>query len=433
MKINKQWNVLVFPGGTENGLEINKSLRNTKEVNLFSASSRVINHSDYMFNNHFILPDISEEKCLTELNKIIRIYKIDFIFPANSLIIDFLTENRSDIDCKIALPENSIVNLLRSKKKTYDFFKDNFKVTKTYELDKVENFPVFIKPDKMYGSIGAKIINSKEELILSLKNQKDILICEYLPGEEYTVECFSTKNQGVIYCNARTRERIRMGTSMHCESADKKIQIIVEEIADKIFLELGIDGLWFFQVKTDYKGNLTLIEIETRVAGTMAFSRVFGVNLPLLLLYYLSGYEIGLNKQNYELILDRSLTNRYKTNIYYDTVYIDLDDTIIVKKRINLDIIKFLYQCVNFKKRIILISKSNKEDNTLFLRKNKLSELFDEVHWLKEEEKKYDYITDLNSIFIDDSFTQRLEVSINKGIYTFDPSMIEVLVDDRIC
>ena len=47
-------------------------------------------------------------------------------------------------------------------------------------------------------------------------------------------------------------------------------------------------------------------------------------------------------------------------------------------------------------------------------------------------ESKADYIVDPMSIFIDDSFTQRHEVYEKRGIYTFDTSMIELLINDKI-
>ena len=124
MKNKKIWNVLVFPGGTENGIEINKSLRYAKEVKLHSASNDVKNHAEYMYKNHHVIPDIRSKNCIKELNKIIHKNEIDFIFPANSLVIDFLIENRNQITCKVILPNSNAVKITRSKNQTYELFKD---------------------------------------------------------------------------------------------------------------------------------------------------------------------------------------------------------------------------------------------------------------------------------------------------------------------
>lgn len=433
MKNKRIWNVLVFPGGTENGLEINKSLRYAKEVKLYSASNGVKNHAEYVYENHFVIPDIGDKKCLKVLNKTIIKQEIDFIFPANSLVIDFLVKNRNKIPCKVVLPSDNVVKTTRSKNQTYELFKDLLKVPTLYKIDEISknDFPIFIKPDHMYGSQGVKkieTINEFRNIDIDLSNY---VISEFLPGNEYTVECFSTKMDGILYCSPRTRERIRMGTTMHSEKAPKDVQKKVNEYAKIIFDVLNIDGLWFFQVKYNKNKELVLLEIETRVAGTMAFSRALGVNLPLASLYVLENKPVDLKQQEYELIIDRSLANRYKTNIKFNKVYIDLDDTIILRNKINTDVVKFIYQCLNNNIKLILISKSLEKDKVGFLKKYKLYDLFDEIIWLDEGDSKADYILDNQSIFIDDSFTQRQEVESKCNIFTFEPNMIEVLLEEK--
>ena len=80
---------------------------------------------------------------------------------------------------------------------------------------------------------------------------------------------------------------------------------------------------------------------------------------------------------------------------------------------------------------VILITKSLVENLDEFLKKYCLFGLFDEVIWLKEIENKEDHMR-LNSIFIDDSFSQRMAVSKKLNIPTFDPSMLETLIDKKI-
>ena len=434
VKKKKVWNVLVFPGGTENGLEINKSLRYSKEVKLFSASNNSQNHAEYIFERHFIIPDIKNKKCLTKLNNLIIRKKIDFLFPSNSLVIDFLIANRKKIKCKVIQPEDNIVKTTRSKKEIYKIFKDKLSIPATYDRKKLKrkNFPVFIKPNSSYGSKGARKISSLNELESLDINFSEYLICEFLPGKEFTIECFSTKTEGVLYCMARSRERVRMGTSMYSKKASEKIQKESKKIAEIIFKNLNISGLWFFQLKINSDNKLSLLEIETRVAGTMALSRSLGINLPLANLYLEIDKPFSFKQQGYEIEIDRSLSNRYKTNIKYNTVYLDLDETIIVKGKINTEIMKFIYQCINEKKKLVLISKSLEKDKIKFLKKFKLENLFNQIIWLKENESKSKYIKDKKSIFIDDSFLERREVEEKCKIHSFDPNMIEVLINDRI-
>ena len=435
MKKNKvKWNVLVFPGGMEIGLEIHKSLSALKEVKLFSAANNVINHAPYVYKNHYIVSDIfNPEKCINDLNKIIEENKINYIFPGNVLVMDFLADHCDQINCRMVMSEVNIIKIIRSKKRTYEYFKNIFPTPEVYTLEQNEkiNFPVFIKPDNLYGGAGGKIINNTHELSLSIED--NYVITEYLPGYEYTIECFSTQKDGLMFCLGRSRERVRMGTSMHSEIASNSLQSYFYEIATMIFTNLKITGAWFFQMKEDKDKTLKLLEIEGRIAGTMALNRVRGINFSLLSLYEKDGININLlENKNMQIIIDRALTNRYKHDIEYDTLYIDLDDTLIVKDKINITLIRLIYQAINERKKVILITKFLGDDVSNYLSNYKLLHLFDDIIWLKEEDSKADYIDpEENPIFIDDSFSQRKEVYEQLGIPTFDNSMIEVLLDER--
>jgi carbamoyl-phosphate synthase large subunit len=430
-KSKNPWNVLVFPGGTEVGLEINKSLRGCKEIRLFSAASDVPNHAPFFYKNHFIIPDIYKKECIIELIGLIERLKIDFLFPANPIIMDFLDSNRHLIPCIMIMPDSEIFNLLRSKSKTYAFLSDVIPVPKLYKDSAVLEYPVYLKPDRMYGAQGGRRIGSKLELDAVGVGREEI-ICEYLPGEEYTIDCFSSHEKALLYSGPRTRERVRMGTSMRSRPVSSDIEAELKRYAYALNKVLGISGPWFFQMKRASDGRLKLLEVDPRVAGTMALSRVRGVNIPLLSLYEFAGIPFEIYPTEIEdLLIDRALINRYYHDIKYKTVYIDLDDTIINKGKLDTDIIKFLYQCVNDGKKIILISKSLEKDKNALLARYRIRELFDEIIWIEEQDSKKEYMRDSNAIYIDDSFSQRREVSLHCGIPTFDSSMIELLMSDQ--
>jgi len=93
---------------------------------------------------------------------------------------------------------------------------------------------------------------------------------------------------------------------------------------------------------------------------------------------------------------------------------------------------KFLYQSKNLCKEIILLSK-HKQDIKESLKKFAISDLlFDEIIVLDENEKKSDYITNMNSIFIDDSFAERKEVFDKLHIPVFALDALESLLYWRV-
>ena len=56
-----------------------------------------------------------------------------------------------------------------------------------------------------------------------------------------------------------------MGISF--KSFEQKLTKEIRSIAEIINEKLKFRGLWFFQLKEDYNGNLKLLEISTRKGG----------------------------------------------------------------------------------------------------------------------------------------------------------------------
>jgi len=202
------------------------------------------------------------------------------------------------------------------------------------------------------------------------------------------------------------------------------------EYADAISGKIAFHGAWFFQLKRDRKGILKLLEIAPRIAGTMAVHRVQGINFALLSIYEQERIALSLLANNIDIEIDRALVNRYRHQARYSVVYLDLDDTLVLKNRVNTKLIQFLYQCINKSVRIVLLTKHD-GDLKQALQNYRLSQLFDDIVHLERTACKADFIKESDAILIDDSFSERKAVNEKLGIPTFDCSMIEMLINER--
>jgi carbamoyl-phosphate synthase large subunit len=424
------FNVLIFPGGTEIANEISLSLKHCKEVRIFSASFLAEDPIAFQTNNHFFLPPLTEKDFLSKLNALIEQEKIDYIFPAHDEAIIELALLRDKINSKIIAPSQQLCETLRYKSKTYQALEGVIRIPGIFLQPKdVIDFPVFIKPDRGQGSQGAHLIENKEQLYEVLQKVSTTqIMCEYLPGEEITVDCFSDRQAGLLYCQGRTRERVRSGISNRSRIYDDPT---VLQIAEKIQISLQLYGPWFFQLKRDRLGEWVLLEIAPRIAGTMALNRVRGVNFALLAIYEELRKPLAILVNNSATCIERMLSNRYILNLDYKTVYIDLDDTVIIHNRINTQLVAFLYQCIDKQKTIILLTRHSDVSLAILDRYN-LRQVFTEVYVLEATEQKSQYIKDADAIFIDDSFAELVDVKNKKNIPVFHPSMIECLIDHRL-
>ncbi len=418
-------NVLVFPCGSEIGLEINRALEYSKHFTLFGANS-VDDHGKYVYKNYVAgLPFIDASNFIDEINKIIELHNIDFIIPAHDSAVLKMAENQNIIKATVITSCAKTGRICSSKRKTYQLFEKLIPTPKVYSISDKMSFPIFLKPDVGQGSKGTYKVNTKDEVDFYLKKDQTLLLLEYLPGKEYTIDCFTDKNGTLLFAAGRERVRIYNGISVNSKPV---IHAQFERIAEIINKTLSFRGVWFFQVKERANGELVLMEIAPRIAGTMALFRAEGVNFIQLSLFDRMGIEVSILHNKLNIEIDRALFARFSIRNDYACVYIDFDDTIIVNNSVNTNMMKFLYQSKNLCKEIILLSK-HKQDIKESLKKFAISDLlFDEIIVLKENEKKSDYITNINSIFIDDSFAERKEVFDKLHIPVFALDAVESLL-----
>lgn len=419
-------NVLVFPCGSGIALEIHRSLRYSKHFRLFGANS-VPDHGRFVYENYISdIPFASEEQFIPAMKNIVSKYNIDYIYPTMDAIITILKRNEQELGCYVVASPVETTEVCLSKKRTYDVLCQVLRTPREYKKqDKIE-FPVFCKPDIGYGSRTALIIKDRLSLEEHLRQHPDALILEYLPGEEYTIDCFTDKERVLLFCGARIRNRVLNGISVNTVSIgrDKAFR----EIAEKINSVLEFRGAWFVQLKRGADGKLTLLEIASRLGGSSALYRARGINFAQLSLFDAMGADVSIIDNGYGVELDRALDNRFKIEVEYDEAFIDYDDTIILNKQeFNLEVVKFLYYCRNRRIKITLLSR-HKGDLEGELEQIHLSHLFDRVIHIGPKDNKAGYIDNICSIFIDDSFEERKQVWEQKKIPVFSVDMIECLM-----
>lgn len=388
-------NILVFPCGSEIGLEIHRALTGKKDINLIGLSS-VDDHGRYVYENYIGgCPYVTDDEFIDHLKMVITEHKIDVLYPANEIALLALKTHEHEL-CKVIGPSLETVEICNSKLRTYGALKDVMKVP-ALRFDP-KDYPVFIKPTVGHSAIDCHKINNEAEM-LALYDPLKHLPLEYLPGREYTIDCFADQ-----YAEGRERKSIIKGiASSTVIVKDPRFQ----EMAKAINAILNFSGAWFFQVKEDLVGELTLLEVGARLAGSSSLSRLRGVNLPLLNLYPGS---IRIKQQDYITEISRSLDVKAKINYEFDNAYIDLDDTLIINGKVNYKLLGLIYKFRNEGKRVYLITRSTYDDAMGKLLQACIPEsLFTFSIHVKQYERKKDYMRP-KSILIDDSFAEREDV-----------------------
>lgn len=423
------WNVLVFAGGTELGLEVRAALRDRKEVHLFSAGMAGAGHAPYAFRHHAELPSVHEPGWREPLDELLARHAIDAIFPGHDDVLLALARCADELPAAVITSPLETCEITRSKARTYAHLAGAVRVPAIFDgPDTVPAYPVFVKPDVGQGSQGARVARSRVDLEAALEGRDGLLVLEYLPGEEVTVDCFSDRERGLMFCQGRSRTRVRNGISVTSRPAHEPA---FEALAAAIGERLALHGAWFFQLKRAADGEWTLLEVAPRVGGTSGLARAAGANLPLLSLYEAARMPVGLQLMDRVLEVDRALVSRFRLDLEFDTVYVDLDDTLIVHGHVHSRLVRFLYDCLNAGRRLVLVTR-HAADPRETLARHRLGELFDEIVHLQAGEPKAASCPGPRAIFIDDSFGERRAVHGGAGIPTFDCSQLDALIDDRV-
>ncbi|EEC70279.1 hypothetical protein OsI_01099 [Oryza sativa Indica Group] len=120
----------------------------------------------------------------------------------------------------------------------------------------------------------------------------------------------------------------------------------------------------------------------------MAAHRVQGINFPLLSLMEQDGLNLQIQQNQGSVELDRSLRNRYRHDIEFDALYIDLDDTLILNGEVHLEALKLIFQCINAKKPVTLLTR-HALDIEKTLQQHRLHGLFDRVVHITDGSMKW--------------------------------------------
>lgn len=422
--------VLIFPAGSEIAFEIVNALKYSKFVEIYGATS-TDDHSAFIYKRLIKdLPQVNDINFIEKLNDVIAKYDIDCVYPAHDSASVVLSEHRNEIKAQVIITDTKTTVLCRSKKDTYTFFKESDFVPAFYEhVEDIKAYPVFVKPSVGQGSQGARLVYNENELTKLLHEDFSLVICEYLPGMEYTIDCFTDKNGKLLVTKFRDRQRIKAGISVRSQEYATPQRII--EIATEINKKLSFKGAWFFQVKKDTNDHYKLLEISPRIPGTMGISRNMGINFPLLTLFTYWDYDVDIIDNAYGIVVDRAFYNAYQIAYEFSHIYIDFDDTLILGEYVNSEAMKFLYQEKNSGKTIHLLSKHRGDLLKDMARHAIPKELFDEIIVIAHDDEKFKYLRYHDAIFIDDSFAERKAVHDKTGIPVFDVDMIESLIDWR--
>jgi carbamoyl-phosphate synthase large subunit len=164
-------------------------------------------------------------------------------------------------------------------------------------------YPVIVKPRTGSGSRGIHIVGSAAELA-AMERSPALIVQDFLPGEEYSVDVLADTTGHVIASVPRLRARVDSGVSVGGRTVHDPE---VEHFGRAVARATGITFVANVQCKRDRDGSPALLEVNPRIPGTLGLTIASGVDMPRLALHALLGQRLPAHLDFRDLAVVRFL------------------------------------------------------------------------------------------------------------------------------
>ncbi|WP_144876979.1 ATP-grasp domain-containing protein [Microbacterium sp. 1.5R] len=176
-------------------------------------------------------------------------------------------------------------------------------------------FPVFAKPRQGAGSRGIRLVPDRAALEV-LPADEGLIVQEFLPGEEYSVDVIADAAGRVVAAVPRTRARVDSGVAIAGRTVhDEEL----EQTAAAVASAIGLVGVANVQLRRDRAGRAMLLEVNPRFPGALPLTIAAGVDIPSLVADLFLGADIPESVPFRELASVRFL----------EDVIVEVDDVLV--------------------------------------------------------------------------------------------------------
>lgn len=255
----------------------------------------------YFADNQYIVPKITDSNYLTTILEICKKENINAITTFIDSEIEILAKNRESFEAigvEVLAPYIETAKLCFDKFAMYKYLvKNNIKTVGTYEDFKSFNtdykngactLPVFVKPRNGSGSVGARKVNSYEDLKNICNNESNLIIQEFMDGDDIDADVYvdTITHKPVSIFTKRKLETKIGGANKTISFKDNELVKVIEDVISQFKFNGPIDIDFFYK-----DGEYYLSEINPRFGGAYLHAYGCGVDFIKLIINNLNGIE----------------------------------------------------------------------------------------------------------------------------------------------
>ncbi len=303
-------NILILAAGTRNKIVqyFKKAFDGVGTVVATDAST--LGPAIYDADKYYIVPTIDVPGYIDVILDICQKEKINGVLSLIDPELNLLAENAEKfktVGTTVIGSSFELCEMALDKIQMYEWLKSHGYNCARSWIDKEEfyrameagevSYPVFVKPYRGSASINISKVCDKETLDLLLAHEDDLMIQEYLDGQEIGADVYVDLISGEVV-SIFTKKKIRMRAG----ETDKAVSFKDPELfalIEKFILEAGYRG----QIDIDIfkiEGKYYISEVNPRFGGGYPHAYESGCDHMKLILENLKGYTNAKNIGNYE-------------------------------------------------------------------------------------------------------------------------------------
>ena len=310
-------NILVTGGGAPGAPGIINALKTNANLTIFSCDNSEKTAGKLLAHGYFTVPMGDDPNYIEAIKKRCEEHHISSIFPITTKELIPLSKAKDQFQKQgidVIVSNHKGLEIANNKELIYTHLRqNNIPVPEFAAVSNVAEFqiavkqlhypknPVIFKPCVGNGSRGFRILNSEVDEHDKLFNQKPshtyislnkaveilgikpfpkLIVSEYLPGDEYTVDCLVNNGKTEVII---PRKRIKMNNGISVEGIIENNKEVID-YCQSILDTLTLHGPIGIQVKYSSANKPLLVEINPRIQGTSVACLGAGINLPQLAL-----------------------------------------------------------------------------------------------------------------------------------------------------
>jgi carbamoyl-phosphate synthase large subunit len=276
----------------------------------------------YLADKGYLVPERNSSGFIEKLMKILRQEKCSVIYPLSTFDQEYFAAHRDIFEgLRVVVSDLRSVSIANDKLKLYERCRkvgirvaDYVPLYQPSSLDIAlrelgyPKLPVVFKLAHSTAARGLAIIRKDGSIFESIHRSNGLphmsggelsntlarmgwssgILCEYLPGDEYSVDILSWKGEPLISV-VRKRYAAAGGLALHAEVID---DAEVRGLAEAVVRELGLSYTSNVQIRRNSENLPCLMEVNPRIPGTIGLTVQAGVNMPAVALELALGKEV---------------------------------------------------------------------------------------------------------------------------------------------